>query len=59
MQSPVVNVYTGRLRPKGVLFSSFRYIKRVSILLVEVYEISEMGAKCVIWVCERAQKANR
>ena len=43
--------YTGRLHLKGVPFSGFRYI-----LLVEVYE--RVG-KYVIWVCERALRANR
>ena len=28
-----IMAYTGRLRPKGVPFSGFRYIKRVRILL--------------------------
>ena len=37
--------YTGRLRPKVV-----------GILRVEVYE--RVG-RSVIWVCERAQRANR
>ena len=46
-----IMAYTGRLRPKGVPFSGFRYI-----LLVEVYE--RVG-KSVIWVCERTQRANR
>ena len=30
--------YTDRLRPKEVPFSGFRYMKRVGILPIEVYE---------------------
>ena len=43
--------YTGRLPPEGVPFSGFK----VGILLAEVFE--RVG-KSVIWVCERAQRAN-
>ena len=45
--------YTGRLHPKGVSFSGFRYMRGVGISLVEVYK---RGGKSVIWVCERALK---
>ena len=49
--------HTERLRPKGLPFLGCRYTdERVGILLVEVYE--RVG-KSVIWVCERAQRANR
>ena len=41
-----IMAYTGRLRPKGVSFLGFRYIKKVGFLLVEVYE--RVG-KSVIW----------
>ena len=34
---PII-AYTGRLLPKGVLFSRFRYTERVGISRVEVYE---------------------
>ena len=44
--------YTGRLRPKGRL----QIYERVGILPVEVYE---RVRKSVIWVCERAHRANR
>ena len=44
--------YTGRIRPKGISFAGFRYI-RVGISLVEVYK--RVG-KSVIWVRERAEK---
>ena len=48
--------HTVRLRPKGLPFLGCRYTdERVGILLVEVYE--RVG-KSVIWVCERAQRAN-
>ena len=40
---------------KGTFFRLQEY-KRVEILLVEVYE--RVG-KSVIWVCERAKRANR
>ena len=40
---------------KGTFFRLQEY-KRVGILLVEVYERVE---KSVIWVCERAKRANR
>ena len=43
--------FTGRLRQKGYLIQA-----SVGILLIEVYE--RVG-KSVIWVCERAQRANR
>jgi len=43
---------TRRLRPKGVVFSSFRSIKRVGISPVEKYE--RVG-KSVILVCKKAQ----
>ena len=49
---PII-AYTGRLHPKGVSFSGFRYMKRVGILLVDV---NIRVGKSVIWVCERAQK---
>ena len=48
-------VYMGRLRPKEYLFRLQVY-EKVGILRVEVYE--RVG-KSVIWVCERAQRANR
>ena len=44
---------TGRLPPKGVPFSGFRYVKGSGISLAEVYW---KVAKSVIWVCKRAQK---
>ena len=44
--------YTGKLHPKGVLFSGFRYNERVGILLTEVFK---RGGKSVIWACEMAQ----
>ena len=48
--------HTVRLRPKGLPFLGCRYTdERLGILLVEVYE--RVG-KSVIWVCERAQRAN-
>ena len=50
--APYDGAYTGKLRPKGVPFSGFRYYERVGISLVEVYK--RVG-KSVIWVCERAQ----
>ena len=44
---------TERLRPKGVSFSGFRYMKGLGISLVEVdYKVG----KSVIWGCERSQK---
>ena len=46
-------VNTERLRPKGVSFSGFRYMKGLGISLVEVY--LKVG-KSVIWVCKRAQR---
>ena len=46
--------YAAKLRPKGVLFSGFRYNERVGILLTEVFK--RVG-KSVIWVCEMAQRA--
>ena len=48
-----IMAYTGRLRPKGVLFLWLQVYQRVGILLVEVYE---RVAKSVIWVCKRARK---
>ena len=51
-----IMAYTGRLHPKGVPFSGFRFFERVHILLVEVYE--RVG-ESVIWVCERAQRAEQ
>ena len=48
--------YTGRLRPRGVSFSGFRYMKGLGISLVEVYK---RAGKSVIWVCERAQKGQQ
>ena len=33
-----IMAYTGRLRPKGVPFSGFRYMKRVGISQVEIYK---------------------
>ena len=60
-----IMAYTGRLRPKGLPFSGFRYMKgynqaplgmrleRVGISLVEVYE---MVGKSVILVSKKAQK---
>ena len=50
--APYDGAYTGKLRPKGVPFSGFRYYERVGISLVEV--CIRVG-KSVIWVCERAQ----
>ena len=50
--APYDGAYTGKLRPKGVPFSGFRYHKRVGIPLVDV--CIRVG-KSVIWVCERAQ----
>ena len=47
-----IMAYTGRLRPKGRL----QIYERVGILPVEVYE---RVRKSVIWVCERAHRANR
>ena len=48
--------HTVRLRPKRLPFLGCRYSdERVGILPVEVYERVE---KSVIWVCERAQRAN-
>ena len=41
-----IMAYKGRLRPKGVPFSGFRDFTRQSIL-------------SVIWVCERAQRAEQ
>ena len=46
----------GKLHPKGVLFSGFRYNERVGILLTEVFK--RVG-KSVIWVCEMAQRAEQ
>ena len=51
-----VRSYTGKLHPKGVLFSGFRYNERVGILLTEVFK--RVG-KSVIWVCEMAQRAEQ
>ena len=48
--------YAAKLRPKGVLFSGFRYNERVGILLTEVFK--RVG-KSVIWVCEMAQMAEK
>ena len=48
--------YAAKLRPKGVLFSGFRYSERVGILLTEVFK--RVG-KSVIWVCEMAQTAEK
>ena len=47
---------TGRLLPKTGTFLRLQIYERVGILLVEAYE--RVG-KSVIWVCERAQRANR
>ena len=41
---------------KRYLFFGLQVYERVGILLVEVY--TRVG-KSVIWVCERAQRANR
>ena len=46
---PII-VYTGRLRPKGLPYSAFRYMLRVSISLVIVCEIVRIS---VIAVCEK------
>ena len=46
-----IMAHMGRLRPKGVPFS-----ERAGILLIEVYE--RVG-KSVIWVSERAQRAEQ
>ena len=48
--------YAATLRPKGVLFSGFRYNERVGILLTEVFK--RVG-KSVIWVFEMAQRAEK
>ena len=48
--------YAAKLRPKGVLFSGFKYNERVGILLTEVFK--RVG-KSVIWVCEMAQRAEK
>ena len=47
-----IMAYTGRLRPKGVPFPGFRYIKGQGFY-TEVYE--RVG-ESVIWVCKRAQR---
>jgi len=47
---------TGRLRLKGGTFFRLQVCERIGILLVEVYE---RGGESVIWVCERAKRANR
>jgi len=49
-----IMAYTGRVRPKGVSFSGFRYMK--GILLVEVYK--RVG-KSVISVYKKAQKSKQ
>ena len=54
-QHPIL-AHRERLRPKGLPFLGCRYTdERVGTLLVEVYERAE---KSVIWLCERAQRAN-
>ena len=45
--------YTGRLRPKGVPFSGFRYMKGYSLSLSGVYK---REAKSVISVGKNSQK---
>ena len=51
-----IMAYTGRLRLKGGTFFRLHVYERVGILLVKVYK--RVG-KSVIWVCERAQRANK
>ena len=48
--------HTWRFLPKGVPFFTLEVNGMVRILLVEVYRRLQ---KSVIWVCERAQMANR
>ena len=49
--------YTGRLRrSKGVPFFRLQVFERVGILLYKVYERER---KSVIWVCEKAQRAEQ
>ena len=53
--SPYNGLY-GEALPERGTFIRLQVYERVEILLVEVYE--RVG-KSVIWVCERAQWANR
>ena len=53
--SPYNGLY-GEALPERGTFIRLQVYERVEILLVEVYE--RVG-KSVIWVCERAQRANR
>ena len=51
-----IMAYMGRFPPERGTFFSLQVYARVGILLVEVYERVE---KFVIWVCERAQRAEQ
>ena len=46
--------YTGRVLPKGIPLSIFKYMKKVRVSLVEVYE---MAGKSVISVCKKPKRA--
>ena len=48
--------YTGRLRPKWGTFFRLQVYERVGISLVDV---NKRVGKSVIWVCERAQRAEQ